>query len=134
MVFEQRFLRGLPQLDPILDALVCVLLDMCDQYDTHSANSIISATFEFINTTCLEPALKALKPIRGATLFPWFLRDRTGDSVAYALMIFPESRNLDFVARFQALPYMNIWISLTNDILSYVFHTLVLLLLEIDII
>jgi hypothetical protein len=119
MAFEQRFLRNLPQLDPVLDAFAAVLLKMCDQYDALAANFILSATFEFINATCIEPAMEALPILRGAKRFPSFLRDRTGLGIPYSLMIFPKSRSLDFVSCFQALPDMNFWIAAINDILSF---------------
>ncbi|RDB25838.1 Trichodiene synthase [Hypsizygus marmoreus] len=119
VVFEQRFLRGLRQLDPVLDALASVLLAMYDKYDTRSANSIISATFNFMSATCMESTIEALPLIEGALRFPWFLRDWTGVAVAFALMIFPKSQGLDVAACFQVTADMNFWISATNDILSF---------------
>jgi len=117
--FQQRFLRGLPQLDPVLDMFASILVAMCDQYETLSANFILSATFEFINATCVEPAIEALPILPGAVRFPSFLRDRTGLGVPYALMAFPNSRPLGFVTCFQTLPDMNFWIAAINDILSF---------------
>ncbi|RDB26110.1 Trichodiene synthase [Hypsizygus marmoreus] len=121
VAFQQRFTLGLPQLDPVLDAYASVLHALCDQYDTLPANFILSATFDYVNATCLEPALEALPPVSGPTLFPGFLRDRTGLGIPYALFVFTRSRGhmLDFASLFQALPDMNFYIAAINDILSF---------------
>jgi hypothetical protein len=119
-VFEQRLLRGLPQLNAVLDALADVLFRMCDQYETPTANSILTATFEFVNSTCIEPDIETLPLVRGCTRFPWFLRDRTGVAIAFALMLFPKSKRIGVTDYIQALPDMNFWISVTNDLLSCV--------------
>lgn len=119
VAFQQRFLGGFPQLDPVLDAFAAVLQKMCNQYEPLAANFFLSATFEFINATCVEPAIEALPILRGARRFPGFLRDRTGLGIPYAIMVFPKSRPLNFVTCFQALPDMNFWIAAINDILSF---------------
>ncbi|KAF5384106.1 hypothetical protein D9615_003346 [Tricholomella constricta] len=119
IAFEQRFLEGIPQMDPVLDAMASLLKRMFHQYSAFHANSIINATFECINGTCIEPALVGIHLGRSSPRFPQFLRDRTGFSIAYALMVFPTSRPLDYVVCFQAMADMDVWISLTNDILSY---------------
>jgi hypothetical protein len=118
--FQQCFLRNKPQLNPVLDAFAGLLLHMCDQYDTITANSILSATFEFVNSTCIEPDIETLSLVQGAVRFPLFLRDRTGVSASFALMLFPEANNIRVMDYIQALPDMIFWISLSNDILSYV--------------
>jgi hypothetical protein len=122
--FEERFLRGQPQLDPVLDALSDVLLSMMKQYDSLCANTIIAAVFEFVTFCCIEPEVEALPLIRGAQRVPWFLRERTGVAAAFALMIFPKTRKINLLEYIQAMPDMNFWISVTNDLLSCVFHRL----------
>ncbi|KAG6848544.1 hypothetical protein C0991_000460 [Blastosporella zonata] len=92
---------------------------MFDLYPVFFANSIISATFDFISGSCLEPSVEKLESLPISTRFPWFLRDRTGVAVAYALMLFPNSRQVDYIACFQALADMDFWISASNDLLSY---------------
>ncbi|KAF8511707.1 isoprenoid synthase domain-containing protein [Gautieria morchelliformis] len=117
--FEQRFLTGRPQLNPILDALVSVLLRMWDLYDPLCANSIIAATFEFVTSSCLEPDIERLPLIRGTERFSWFVRERTGVATAFALMAFTKSTKIDLMEFIQAIPDINFWICLTNDILSF---------------
>ncbi|KAG6906806.1 hypothetical protein DXG01_012034 [Tephrocybe rancida] len=119
VAFQERFLRHQPQLDPVLDGLASLLHATFDLYPVFFANAIISATFEFIAGTCIEPEVEKLELSSASTRFPWFLRDRTGVAVAFALMLFPNSRKADYVACFQAMADMDFWISVTNDLLSY---------------
>ncbi|KAG6836122.1 hypothetical protein H0H93_011154 [Arthromyces matolae] len=120
VAFEERFLQNIPQLDPVLDGLASVLRAMFDFYPVFFANSIISATFDFISGTCIEPAVESFKSSNSSPRFPWFLRARTGVAVGFALMLFPKSRQVDYVACFRAMADMDFWISATNDLLSWV--------------
>ncbi|KAG6907385.1 hypothetical protein DXG01_009076 [Tephrocybe rancida] len=117
--FQQRFLLGKEQLDPVLDAFAAVLYRMCGQLPAMFGNLFLSATFDFITATCAEPEIEALPVLRSAKRFPTFLRDRTGLGVPYSLMVYPKSRPVDFVTCFRALPDMNFWIAAINDILSF---------------
>lgn len=110
----------MPQLDPVLEALVEVLLRICDQYDTQTANFILTATFNYLNSTCLEPEIETKTLTRGAVRFPWFFRDRTGLSLAFAHMLFPKSQGIGLADYIQVLEDMNFWICGVNDILSCV--------------
>lgn len=119
-VFQERFMRGMPQLSPILDALTEVLLRFFEQYDAPTANSILSAAFDFINGTCIEPKLETISFVPGAVRFPWYFRDRTGMAIVYALMLFPKSKGVGVSDYIQVLQEMNFWIAATNDVLSWV--------------
>ncbi|KAF9465962.1 isoprenoid synthase domain-containing protein [Collybia nuda] len=118
-VFTQRFLNRLPQLDPVLDALVETLSRMCELYDTQTANYILAATFNYVHATCLETEIQAGSLMRGVVRFPWFFRDHSGLSIAFALMLFPKSKGLCFIDYVQVLEDMNFWTSGVNDILSF---------------
>lgn len=120
VVFEERFLRRMPQLNPVLEALVDVLLRIYDQYESTTANYIMNATFNFVNSTCMEPEIERLPLMRGVVRFPWFLRDQTGVAIGFGLMLFPKSKDIGVTDYIQALPDMNFWISATNDMLSSV--------------
>jgi len=118
--FEQRFLRGQPQQEPVLKVFAEAILSLCDQYDTLAANAILTATLEFINSSRMEHAIESAALIQDAGSFPWYLRDQTGIGKAYAFMLFPKSKKLASTDFMQALSDMNYWISATNDLLSYV--------------
>ncbi|KAF8458283.1 hypothetical protein JB92DRAFT_3078677 [Gautieria morchelliformis] len=69
-IFEQRFLSGQRQLNPILDAFA-----QC-------------ASMHLGNISCMEPQIEKLPLVRGAHRFSWFVRHRGGAGSAYALMSF----------------------------------------------
>ena len=119
-VFEQRFLSGKPQLHPILNALAGMLLCMWDFYDPLCANTIIAWTFEYLTTACIEPDIERLPLVRGTQRFSWFVRRRTGMAIAFAVGIFTKSTQIDMMEYIQAVPDMDFWTCLTNDILSSV--------------
>ncbi|KAF8586479.1 terpenoid synthase [Ramaria rubella] len=119
-VFEQRFVCGQQQLDPVLNALADVLRKMWKQYEPLCANLIVGSTCDLLTSQCIEPRLEILAPICDMPgRFPWFMRDRSGAGVAYAAMIFSRSAKVDIMKYIQAIPDMNFWIDVSNDILSF---------------
>jgi Trichodiene synthase (TRI5) len=118
--FEQRFLRGLPQLDPVLTAFAEVIISLCDQYDTLIANAILTSTFDFVNSNCMESTFESVPLIRDAGRYPWFLRDQTGVGKAFVYMVFPKTMKVAITDFIQAVPDMNYWVSAVNDFLSSV--------------
>ncbi|KAF8584202.1 terpenoid synthase [Ramaria rubella] len=118
-VFEQRFLRGQPQLNPVLDALVEVLLRTWELYDPFCANYIVLSAIEFFTATCLEPELETLPLIQGAHRFPWFIRSGSGIATAFGCMMFTKSNKIDIMKYVRVIPDMNFWIAVTNDVLSF---------------
>ncbi|KAG6907388.1 hypothetical protein DXG01_009079 [Tephrocybe rancida] len=127
--FQSRFMKGLPQLDPVLDAFADVLHTLSATYPPLQANLILSSAFEFVTASCVEPQLarargaapsKALQTAdSAATRFPLFLRERTGLGLPGALMLFSPTQPTDFVDCFQALGDMTFWIAAVNDLLSF---------------
>jgi hypothetical protein len=121
--FQQRFLRGQPQLDPVLDAVADVLLRMWNQYQPICATSISLSVFQFMAYSCVEVELDRLPVIQNVRRFPWFMRERTGIAEAYAFMTFANSRKLDIMQYIRAVPDMVFWIDAANDLLSCVFYS-----------
>ncbi|KAH0578588.1 hypothetical protein H2248_003732 [Termitomyces sp. 'cryptogamus'] len=119
IAFQKRFLQNLPQLDPFLDGLASCLHTMFDFYPVPFAASIINSIFDSIIGTCTEPSIEKVQLQGTSTLFPWFLRQRNGAGVAYALMLFPKSRQIDYVTCFQTLGDMDFWIAGINDLLFF---------------
>jgi len=119
-VFQQRFLRGLSQLDPVLMAFADIIMSLYDHYDFFVMNTILTATFDFINSSCMEPTVESLPLIREAGSFPWYLRDQTGIGKAFTLFMFTKSSKVAITDYIQAIPNMNYWISCVNDFLSFV--------------
>ncbi|KAG6853278.1 hypothetical protein C0991_005549, partial [Blastosporella zonata] len=126
-LFQSRFIQGLPQRDPVLDAFADVLRALSAIYPPLQSNLIISSAFEFVTASCVEPQLALLDDTvpsktadTAATRFPLFLRERTGLGLPGALMLFSPSQPTDFIACFKALGDMTFWIAAVNDLLSYV--------------
>ena len=119
-VFEERFLRGLPQLDPVLDAYADVIISLYDHYDTLVANVILTATFDFVNSSCMERTVECLPLVREAGRFPWYLRDQTGIGKPFALFMFTKTSQIPLADFILAIPEMNYWICIINDLLSFV--------------
>ncbi|KAH9965491.1 isoprenoid synthase domain-containing protein [Russula dissimulans] len=119
LAFQHRFLRKLPQLDPVLDALTDVLHLIYDHYDVVFANTIISGTFDYITVTCMEPVTNSSTLTPNVARFPWFFRSRTGVAIPFALLSFPKSRNPDIGVTLQILPTIDFWIAAGNDFFSF---------------
>jgi hypothetical protein len=110
----------LPQLDPVLTAFADVIISLYDHYDVFVMNTILTATFDFVNSSCMEPTVESLPLIREAESFPWYLRDQTGIGKAFTLFMFTKSSKVAITDYIQAIPNMNHWISCVNDFLSFV--------------
>ncbi|GJJ15977.1 hypothetical protein Clacol_010256 [Clathrus columnatus] len=117
--FASRLLRGQQQLDPILTALTETLGRMWDSYDPLTASAIFNDTLSYVTGTCIEPELHRLPLVQGIDRFSWYIRDLTGASNAYGLFPFTKNGNFNMLNVVQALPSMNFWICLTNDLLSF---------------
>ena len=121
MDFQRRYVLGLPQLDPVLDAFAEALTSVYELYDAPFANFMMSSILEAITVTCIETSIKAFTAANRPGRFPWFIRSRTGASIAFCSMGFPKSGNHDFAAFFRAAPDMDYFTAAINDLLSHVF-------------
>ncbi|KIM76109.1 hypothetical protein PILCRDRAFT_78099, partial [Piloderma croceum F 1598] len=90
-----------------------------DHYDIFVMNTILTATFDFVNLSCMEPTVESLPLIREAGSFPWYLRDQTGVGKAFTLFMFTKSSKIAITDYIQAIPNMNYWICCVNDFLSF---------------
>jgi len=117
--FGSRLLRRQQQLDPVLNVFTEVLDRMWDLYDPLAASAILNNALAFVTGCCIEPELDNLPLIQGVERFSWYIRDLTGVAIAFALFSFTKRGNFNMLNVIQALPDMNYWISLTNDLLSF---------------
>ncbi|THU92381.1 terpenoid synthase, partial [Dendrothele bispora CBS 962.96] len=109
--FQHRILLNKPQLDPSLAQFPRILSQLYWHWDYICANSMVCAALEFINSR------DAPAPCR--TQLPRFLRMKTGIAPAYSYAVFPKSQHPDTSVFVQALPDMDDFINLGNDILSF---------------
>lgn len=117
--FGSRLVRRQPQLDNVLTQFTEVLDRMWDMYDPLAASAIFNHTMQFVTGCCIEPELEKTPLKAGIERFPWYIRDLTGVSVAFSLFGFVKRENFDMMRIIQAIPDMNFWVALTNDLLSF---------------
>lgn len=91
---------------------------MWDFYDPLAASAILNHTLNFVTGCCIEPELEKIPLKPGIERFPWYIRDLTGVSIAFSLFAFIKRGNFDMMKVIQALPDMNFWVGVTNDLLS----------------
>ncbi|KAL0960914.1 hypothetical protein HGRIS_005923 [Hohenbuehelia grisea] len=119
--FQERFLARLPLQDPLLQKYAELLLRTYDHWDPLTANSIIAAGLEYVTATTLETdeGFRTLKLDKNAGNFAYYFRRKTGVAEAYALMLFPRQENPSRWAFLPAVADLNLFIDLSNDILSF---------------
>ena len=122
LAFQERFLRRQPQLDPVLDALSDVFIQLYDIFQPYCANLILSSSLEFLTGTAFEPQIKALTLDSTAKQFPWYLRELTGIAEGFSHLVFPMRLGINVLEYVKAIPDMCRWLNLTNDLLSSVAH------------
>lgn len=122
LAFQERFLRRQPQLDPVLDALSDVFIQLYDIFQPYCANLILSSSLEFLTGTAFEPQIKALTLDSTAKQFPWYLRELTGIAEGFSHLVFPMRLGINVLEYVKAIPDMCRWLNLTNGLLSSVAH------------
>ncbi|THU86671.1 terpenoid synthase [Dendrothele bispora CBS 962.96] len=119
--FQHRILLNKPQLDPALAQFPRILSQLYWHWDHICANSMVCAALEFISGTAMEDKdeIQRMVPHPAALNWPRFLRMKTGIAPAYSYAVFPKSHHPDTSVFVQALPDMDDFINLGNDILSF---------------
>lgn len=102
--FVTRFVSGLPQLSPALDALADNLRHMSDYYCPHAASGIITSTLDFINSTMLEREIQAFVVSEDAENYAIYTRFKNGVSQAYGLFMWDKFTFPELSSYFPALP------------------------------
>jgi hypothetical protein len=96
------------------------LTDLYQFWDPIPGNCITLAAMDYINGCLLEemPAIRDMKLSDAGQSWPYFLRNKTGSSGAYAFMLFPKHLNLDLSVYIQVIEDIILITNLINDILS----------------
>lgn len=120
--FQRRMISGEHQLDPVLDQFPRVLGNLYKHWDPVAANCMVCATLEFISGNGMEgkKEISAMAPSKDAVTWPRFLRAKTGAAPGYSWTVFPIRYHSDMSVYVQAIPDMDDFINLVNDILSSV--------------
>ena len=118
--FQQRvFENDVPQED-LLQTFREHLTDMYQFWDPIPGNCINLAGMDFINGCILEqmPAIRDMKLSDAGQSWPYFLRNKTGGSGAFAFMLFPKHLNINISVYIQVIEDIVLITNLLNDILS----------------
>ena len=120
----------------VLQALREHLTDMYKLYDSMQANFITLSAIDYINGCLLEemPIIRNMPLSKAAHSWPYYLRAKTGISAAYAFMLFPKTSSYEMSVYIQAIEDMGFVMNFINDVLSYVFFLLLLLLINSQVI
>ncbi|KAF9258731.1 terpenoid synthase, partial [Marasmius fiardii PR-910] len=116
--FNERFVKGLAQNDPILDALTKIISDTFKYYGLIQSNMFVTSSLDFMTSLMLDLEMRKLTPMsRTKSRFAAYLRSISGIQIAYAMLAFP--KDIDVRAYIQCLPQMTIYIGYMNDVLSF---------------
>ncbi|KAG7086477.1 hypothetical protein E1B28_002428 [Marasmius oreades] len=112
--FNDRFVKGLPQDDPILDALAKSLSEAHEYYGQIQCNLIVTSTLDFITSLMMDMDMKSLAR---SPSFAAYCRSISGIQVAYTMFMFP--KDIEFTTYIHCLPHVSIYINYLNDVLSF---------------
>lgn len=102
--FAVRFTRGETQLSPALDTLVGLLRNVHQLWTTVGADAIIAGTLDAVTAMHIEYTTKEMQIKPHATLYPYYMRTRSGICPPYAHFIFTKSWRTTPKSYLQLLP------------------------------
>jgi hypothetical protein len=117
--FQRLWLSGQPQMHPMLDRMVELLMEIRQHWDPICADIITNGTFYFVDGTLLEthsdwPCIQLKGP---SYLWPSWFRWTTAIGV-YACFLFPKSVCEDLTKFIHTIPELDRWNAYADDILS----------------
>ncbi|KAF4957974.1 hypothetical protein FGADI_2803 [Fusarium gaditjirri] len=120
-VFHQRLFNGERQPNNFLEGFAMILREAHDHFDTVIANMLQTSILNFLTSLLLErhDGFVHMKTSPAGVMFPYFYRDMSGLSVAYAVFCYPKQMYPDVGAFLEAIPDMAQFINISNDVLSF---------------
>jgi hypothetical protein len=116
--FQERCELQQSHEDPVMNVFQVFLRQFWQFYQPFCSNAIVSASYEFVNGCYLETLRVPSKNEPAADLWPYYVRAKTGVAPAYSFMIFPKREGQQLPDFLLAIPEVNRFIDLTNDVLS----------------
>lgn len=118
--YQKRFFSGQPQPTPLLRATAAVMRETWDHWDPLLANLIVTSTMDGVTSNLLDtrPEFQDLVVTKSGTAFPYFFRNMSGLTTAYACFSYPAALYPDIGNFLEALPDMALYINIVNDVLS----------------
>ncbi|PIL33456.1 terpene synthase [Ganoderma sinense ZZ0214-1] len=117
--FSRRFATGEKHLCPALEVLAGLLRQSYDLWPKAGADAIICSTLMGITALHLECTTNTMAITPQATLWPNYVRERTGAAAAYAHFNFMKEWRSTPDSYMQILPYIEFFINGCNDVLSF---------------
>lgn len=115
--FEPLLILGKPQKSPILQSFVQFLQGNRTYMGPYASAMTTKATIEFINGCILERSYDGeVVPIKGATKFPGYFRERTGYTEPYAHFCFTEKE-------FPESEYLHVYLPAIQDLIEFINYT-----------
>ncbi|KAL0577773.1 hypothetical protein V5O48_004200 [Marasmius crinis-equi] len=115
--FNERFIKGLPQDDPILEAFAKILLETSKYYGRTQSALIVTSTLDFVTSLSIDLEIPRVTDVSEFSSFAAYCRSLSGVSVAYAMFIFTE--DVPLATYLPCLTHMSTYINSMNDVLSF---------------
>ncbi|KAK1220813.1 hypothetical protein PQX77_016384 [Marasmius sp. AFHP31] len=115
--FNEQFIKGLPQNNPILEAFAQIIRQTSKYYGRVQTALIITSTLDFMTSLSIDLEIPRVKNVTEFSSFAAYCRTMSGVSVAYGMFIFPASIPLSTYV--SCVPLMSTYINCMNDVLSF---------------
>lgn len=118
--YQRRFVSGEEQPTPLLRAAAGLMRETWDHWDPLLANLIVTSTVDGVTSNLIDtrPEFQDLVVTKAGTAFPYFFRNMSGLTTAYACFTYPKAHRPDLGMFLEALPDMALYINIVNDVLS----------------
>ncbi|KAJ8090302.1 hypothetical protein PM082_018898 [Marasmius tenuissimus] len=115
--FNERFIKGLPQNNPILEVFAQIIRQTSKYYGRVQTALTITSTLDFMTSLSIDLEIPRVKNVAELSSFAAYCRTMSGVSVAYGMFIFPTSIPLSTYV--SCVPLMSTYINCMNDVLSF---------------
>lgn len=118
--FQRRFFAGEEQPTLLLRAIAALLKETWNHWDPLMANLIVTSTLDCATSNLLDtrPEFQDMCVTKAGTSFPYFFRNMSGLTTAYACFSYPKIAYPDIGLFLEALPDMALYVNIVNDVLS----------------
>jgi hypothetical protein len=103
-VFQQRFVSGQPQLDPVLDHFADHLRQIWRHYPPFTANIMVNSALDFVGGCYFEVITNGMRIHQTAYRYPDWIRGKTSLADLFILFLWPASQFPEISAYIQAAP------------------------------
>lgn len=119
-LFHQLFFQGHPQPNKLLEGIALLLREAYNHFDRIMANMLQISVLKFLTSNLLERhnGFRNMPITKAGQVFPYFFRDMSGMTTAYAIFCFPKALYPDVTAFLEAIPEIAKFVNISNDVLS----------------